>query len=140
MVPLPADLTRSQHRQRCQRGQRGESHRRRPPSPLSGSHRTYHPPDQYDRQSTVGHGRSRSGLRPSSALGLERQPDVAVGPPRAAEDAPVVDEDDQAVLAPVQAPVPPLAAARTMPQRMSKLEEDVHEIHGALAIDKLQLT
>ncbi|GJW16922.1 hypothetical protein Tco_0024358 [Tanacetum coccineum] len=67
------------------------------------------------------------------ALGLERQPDVAVGPPRAAEDAPVVDEDDQAVLAPVQAPVPPLAAARTMPQRMSKLEEDVHEIHGALA-------
>ncbi|GKC79296.1 hypothetical protein Tco_1130070, partial [Tanacetum coccineum] len=28
---------------------------------------------------------------------------------------------------------PPPAAARTMPQRMAKLEEDVHEIHGALA-------
>ncbi|GJU19978.1 hypothetical protein Tco_1153320 [Tanacetum coccineum] len=53
------------------------------------------------------------------SLGLERQPDAAVGPPRAAKDASIVDEDDQAVLAPVQAPPPPLAAARTMPKRMS---------------------
>ncbi|GKE72072.1 hypothetical protein Tco_1534113 [Tanacetum coccineum] len=48
------------------------------------------------------------------ALGPERQPDAAAGVPRAAEDAPVVDEGDQAVLALVQAPTPPPAAARTM--------------------------
>ncbi|GKE55134.1 hypothetical protein Tco_1490290 [Tanacetum coccineum] len=35
--------------------------------------------------------------------------------------------------APVQAPPPSPAAARTMPQRMARLEEDVHEIRGALA-------
>ncbi|GKD11179.1 hypothetical protein Tco_1190864, partial [Tanacetum coccineum] len=37
--------------------------------------------------------------------------------------------------APVQAPPPPppTAAARTMPQRMDKLKEDVHEIRGALS-------
>ncbi|GKD11086.1 hypothetical protein Tco_1190771 [Tanacetum coccineum] len=67
------------------------------------------------------------------ALGPERQPDAAAGAPGAAEDAPVVDEGDQAVLAPIQAPPPPPAAARTMPQRMSRLEDDVHEIRGALA-------
>ncbi|GKC79090.1 hypothetical protein Tco_1129864 [Tanacetum coccineum] len=38
-----------------------------------------------------------------------------------------------AVLAPVQAPPqPPPAAARTLPQRMDRFEEDVHEIRGAL--------
>ncbi|GJU64935.1 hypothetical protein Tco_1246770 [Tanacetum coccineum] len=46
-----------------------------------------------------------------------------------AEDAPVVDKGDQAVLAPVQAPQQPPpsppAAARTMPQRLGRLEEDV---------------
>ncbi|GKD10015.1 hypothetical protein Tco_1189700, partial [Tanacetum coccineum] len=41
------------------------------------------------------------------ALGPERQPDAAAGTPRAAEDAPVVDE--------------------------ARLEEDVHEIRRALA-------
>ncbi|GKG04341.1 hypothetical protein Tco_0314728, partial [Tanacetum coccineum] len=60
------------------------------------------------------------------ALGPERQPDAAAG-------APVVDEGNQAVPAPVHAPPPPLAGARTMPQRMARLEEDVHEIRGALA-------
>nr|GEV10693.1 hypothetical protein [Tanacetum cinerariifolium] len=49
------------------------------------------------------------------ALGLERQPDVAAGTPGAAEDAPIVDQGDQAVLAPVQAPTPPPVASRTMP-------------------------
>ncbi|GKD71294.1 hypothetical protein Tco_1325384 [Tanacetum coccineum] len=67
------------------------------------------------------------------ALGPERQPDAAAGAPEDAEDAPVVDEGGQAVSAPVQAPPPPPAAARTMPQRMARLEEDVHDIHGALA-------
>ncbi|GKD08809.1 hypothetical protein Tco_1188494, partial [Tanacetum coccineum] len=31
------------------------------------------------------------------ALGPERQPDAAAGAPRLTQDAPVVDEDDQAV-------------------------------------------
>ncbi|GKE77585.1 hypothetical protein Tco_1543705, partial [Tanacetum coccineum] len=66
-------------------------------------------------------------------LGLERQPDVAAGTPETAEDALVVDEGGQAVLAPVQAPPPPPTAARTIPQRMARLEENVHEIRGALA-------
>ncbi|GJS89419.1 hypothetical protein Tco_0772055 [Tanacetum coccineum] len=53
------------------------------------------------------------------AIGPERQPDVAASAATIAEDAPVVDKGDQAVLAPVQAPQqpppPPPAAARTMP-------------------------
>ncbi|GJY41329.1 hypothetical protein Tco_0428599 [Tanacetum coccineum] len=67
------------------------------------------------------------------ALGPKRQPDAMAGAPGSAEDAPVVDEGDQAVSAPIQAPPPPPATARTMPQRMDKLEEDVHKIRGALA-------
>ncbi|GKC50245.1 hypothetical protein Tco_1072990 [Tanacetum coccineum] len=59
----------------------------------------------------------------SVALGPERQHDAAASVPGAAEDAPVVDEGDQAVPAPVQAPQqppppPPPAAGRTMPQRL----------------------
>ncbi|GKG40585.1 hypothetical protein Tco_0467362, partial [Tanacetum coccineum] len=50
------------------------------------------------------------------SLGLERQPDAAVGTPEAAEDAPVDDEGGQAVPTQVQAPQPPPPiAARTMP-------------------------
>ncbi|GKE67295.1 hypothetical protein Tco_1521456 [Tanacetum coccineum] len=43
-----------------------------------------------------------------------------------------VDEDAQAVPAPVQAPQPPSAAAlaKTMTQRLSRLEEEVHSLHG----------
>ncbi|GKB13729.1 hypothetical protein Tco_0847652 [Tanacetum coccineum] len=67
------------------------------------------------------------------ALGPERQPDAAAGALGAVEDAPAVDEGDRAILAAVQAPPPPLATARTMPQRMARLEEDMHEIHEALA-------
>ncbi|GJW88344.1 hypothetical protein Tco_0163684 [Tanacetum coccineum] len=63
------------------------------------------------------------------AMGLERQPDAAASAPAVAEDAPAIDEGDQAVLAPVQAPQqpppPPLAAARIVPQRLGRLEEDV---------------
>ncbi|GKE90298.1 hypothetical protein Tco_1567773, partial [Tanacetum coccineum] len=68
------------------------------------------------------------------ALGPERQQVVGIGTPKAAEDAPVVDEGAPAVPAPAQAPQPPPAAglARNMPQRMARLEEDVHEIRGAL--------
>ncbi|GJX14270.1 hypothetical protein Tco_0206028, partial [Tanacetum coccineum] len=66
------------------------------------------------------------------ALGPESQPNAAVGAPGAVEDDLVVDEGDQAVPAPIRAPPPPPAVARTMPQRMARLEEDMHEIRGAL--------
>ncbi|GJT11539.1 hypothetical protein Tco_0858581 [Tanacetum coccineum] len=66
------------------------------------------------------------------AMGPERLPDAAVGAPEVAQDAPIVDEGGQADLAPVQAPPPPPAPTRTMPQRMARLEEDVHEIREAL--------
>ncbi|GKA96418.1 hypothetical protein Tco_0818513 [Tanacetum coccineum] len=76
------------------------------------------------------------GLTAWVAMRPERQPDAAAGAPADAEDAPIVDEGDQAVLAPVQAPQQPpppsSAPARTMPQRMDRLEEDVQEIRGAL--------
>ncbi|GKG62747.1 hypothetical protein Tco_0636478, partial [Tanacetum coccineum] len=66
----------------------------------------------------------------------ERQPDAAAGAPADTKDVPIVDVGGQADPAPVQAPQqppsPPLALARTMPQRMARLEEDVHEIRGAL--------
>ncbi|GJR64735.1 hypothetical protein Tco_0010800 [Tanacetum coccineum] len=70
------------------------------------------------------------------ALGPKRLPNAAAGAPRVGQDAPIVDEGVQADLAPVQAPQqpppPPPATARTMPQRMARLEEDVHKIRGAL--------
>ncbi|GKD16563.1 hypothetical protein Tco_1205721, partial [Tanacetum coccineum] len=47
------------------------------------------------------------------AMGRERQPDAAAGTPVGAEDAPAVDEGDQAISAPI-------------------LEEDVYEIRRAL--------
>ncbi|GJT09896.1 hypothetical protein Tco_0856938 [Tanacetum coccineum] len=63
------------------------------------------------------------------AMGLESQPDATAGVPVVDEDAPAADEGDQAVLTPVQAPQqpppPPPAAARTMPQRLGRLEEEV---------------
>nr|GEZ42230.1 reverse transcriptase domain-containing protein [Tanacetum cinerariifolium] len=66
------------------------------------------------------------------ASGLERQPDVAAGALRAAEDAPAVNEGDQAIQELMHAPQSP-PVARTMPQRMARLEEDTHEICGTLA-------
>ncbi|GJY30696.1 hypothetical protein Tco_0414191 [Tanacetum coccineum] len=69
------------------------------------------------------------------ALRPERQPNAAAGVPGAAEDALAVDEGDQAILAPVQAPQqppppPPPAAGRTMPQRLGRLEEEVQGLAG----------
>ncbi|GKE52033.1 hypothetical protein Tco_1487189 [Tanacetum coccineum] len=58
----------------------------------------------------------------------ERKPDVAAGALKAAEDAPIADEDTLAVPAPVQAPQPPPpppAAGRTMPQRLGRLKEEM---------------
>ncbi|GKB22949.1 hypothetical protein Tco_0862350, partial [Tanacetum coccineum] len=63
------------------------------------------------------------------ASGPERQHVAVAGAPTVAEDAPAVDEGDQAVPAPMQAPQqpppPPLDAARTMPQRLGRPEEEV---------------
>ncbi|GKD79837.1 hypothetical protein Tco_1342458, partial [Tanacetum coccineum] len=85
------------------------------------------------------------------AMGPERQPDAAAGAPAVIEDALAIDEGDQAVLAPVQAlavnegdqavlapvqaprqppPPPPPAAARTMPQRLGRLEEELMDASG----------
>ncbi|GJW90379.1 hypothetical protein Tco_0167932 [Tanacetum coccineum] len=63
-------------------------------------------------------------------MGPERLPNATTGAP--AKDAPAIDEEDQAILAPVQAPQqlppPPLAAARSIPQRFGRLEEDVQRL------------
>nr|GEV14660.1 hypothetical protein [Tanacetum cinerariifolium] len=68
------------------------------------------------------------------APGPEKKPDAAAGAPGDAEDAHVADEDALAVPALVQAPQPPTppTGAKSMAQRMARLEEDVHEIRGAL--------
>ncbi|GJT55147.1 hypothetical protein Tco_0990201 [Tanacetum coccineum] len=70
------------------------------------------------------------------AMGLERQPVAAAGALAVAEDAPIIYEGGQADPAPEQAPhqppSPPPADARTMPQRMARLEEVVHEIRRGL--------
>ncbi|GKB97000.1 hypothetical protein Tco_0983137 [Tanacetum coccineum] len=64
----------------------------------------------------------------------ERQPDVAAGTLEAAKGTPNVDEGAQAVLAPVQAPQPPAAVqGRIMPQRLARLEEEVHGLRGSMA-------
>ncbi|GKG17372.1 hypothetical protein Tco_0362329, partial [Tanacetum coccineum] len=52
---------------------------------------------------------------------------AAAGVPEVAEGAPAVDEG---VPAPVLAPQPPPASARTIVQRLSVLEEEVHSLHG----------
>ncbi|GKD55177.1 hypothetical protein Tco_1288564 [Tanacetum coccineum] len=69
------------------------------------------------------------------APGPEKQPNVVASAPEAAKDAHVDDEGAAGVPAPVQAPQlpPPVAGpARTKAQRFSRVEEDVHEIRGAL--------
>ncbi|GJX08585.1 hypothetical protein Tco_0196517 [Tanacetum coccineum] len=76
------------------------------------------------------------------ALGSERQPDVVAGAPKASKDAPVADEGALAVPAPMQAPQPPPRAAgpaQTMAQRLSRVEEDVNEIRGALGEQRVIL-
>ncbi|GKD87633.1 hypothetical protein Tco_1358787 [Tanacetum coccineum] len=67
--------------------------------------------------------------------GLERYLDATASAPGAFEDAPIADEGALAVPTPVQAPQPPppiAGPARTIAQRLARVEEDVHEIHGAL--------
>ncbi|GKD02402.1 hypothetical protein Tco_1177376 [Tanacetum coccineum] len=59
---------------------------------------------------------------------LKTKEAVAAGAPKAAKDAPVVDKDAPTNPTPMQAPHPPHAAPRTMPQRIVRLEEEVHEL------------
>ncbi|GKE07415.1 hypothetical protein Tco_1399433 [Tanacetum coccineum] len=66
-------------------------------------------------------------------IDMAELPDAAAGTPGVSQDAPVVDEGGQVDPTPVQAPPPPPASAKTMPQRMARLEDDVYEIHGELA-------
>ncbi|GKA67359.1 hypothetical protein Tco_0767167 [Tanacetum coccineum] len=65
-----------------------------------------------------------------SVIDMAKQPDAMAGALEAAEDASIDDEGGQAVLAPVQAPqpLPPLVAARTMPQRLGRLEEEMQRL------------
>ncbi|GJW30176.1 hypothetical protein Tco_0047051 [Tanacetum coccineum] len=69
-------------------------------------------------------------------IDMAELPDAVAGAPADVEDASIIDEGGQADPAPVQAPQqpspPPPAPARTMPQSMARLEEDVPKIHGAL--------
>ncbi|GJY90544.1 hypothetical protein Tco_0505740 [Tanacetum coccineum] len=65
------------------------------------------------------------------APGLERQPDAAAGAPRAAKDAPAVDECSQADPTPMQVPQPQPPAPRTMPQRIPA-EEEVQELRRSI--------
>nr|GEY53380.1 hypothetical protein [Tanacetum cinerariifolium] len=63
-----------------------------------------------------------SGKKHGAIFG-ERQLDATIGAPKAIEDAPVANEGDPAVLAPVQAPQPPPPAAgttQTMAQRLAR--------------------
>ncbi|GJV80541.1 hypothetical protein Tco_1516411 [Tanacetum coccineum] len=54
------------------------------------------------------------------------------GAPRVAEDASAVDEGAQADPVLVQAPQPPPPAPKTMPQRISRLDEEVHELRRSI--------
>ncbi|GKB80221.1 hypothetical protein Tco_0947116 [Tanacetum coccineum] len=64
------------------------------------------------------------------APGPERQPIVLVGALEVTKGALDVDEGAQAVPRLVQAPQPPPAMNKTMTQRLSRLEEEVHNLRG----------
>ncbi|GJW90626.1 retrovirus-related pol polyprotein from transposon opus [Tanacetum coccineum] len=72
--------------------------------------------------------------------GLERQPNAATGSPDVAEGALYITEGGQAVPAPVQAPQPPPVAgpARSLPQRVARLEEGVYGMREALGEQREQ--
>nr|GFD33694.1 hypothetical protein [Tanacetum cinerariifolium] len=57
----------------------------------------------------------------------EKQPDATAGALKAAKDA-LFDKCALADPAPMQAPQPPYVARRTMPQRIARLEQEVHEL------------
>ncbi|GJR26437.1 hypothetical protein Tco_1102669 [Tanacetum coccineum] len=67
---------------------------------------------------------SDEGLRGLLPSGSSEAADDWAYTPKAARDAPAVDEGALANPAPMQAPQPPRAIPRTMPQRISRLEEE----------------
>ncbi|GJY80479.1 hypothetical protein Tco_0493230 [Tanacetum coccineum] len=73
-------------------------------------------------------------VRKLPVIDMTELPDVAAGAPNIAKGALSVDEGGQVVPKPAQAPQPPPAAgpARTMAQILARVEEEVHEIRGAL--------
>ncbi|GKA88449.1 hypothetical protein Tco_0810213, partial [Tanacetum coccineum] len=58
--------------------------------------------------------------------------EILVGLTVIAPELLIIDMGELADPAPVQAPPQPPAPTRTMPRRKARLEEDVHEMHGAL--------
>ncbi|GKC73983.1 hypothetical protein Tco_1119866 [Tanacetum coccineum] len=68
------------------------------------------------------------------ASGPKRQPVAAAEAPKGVEGAPVVDEGVQAISAPLHVPQPPPVAAptRTIPQRMTRLGEEVYRLRESL--------
>ncbi|GJR02740.1 hypothetical protein Tco_0525724 [Tanacetum coccineum] len=64
------------------------------------------------------------------APGPERQQVTTAGAPEGVEGAHAIDEGVQAILAPVQAPQPPPAATRSIPQRIMRLEEELMDASG----------
>ncbi|GKB15621.1 hypothetical protein Tco_0849544 [Tanacetum coccineum] len=68
------------------------------------------------------------------APGPERQPNATAGALKVVGGAPIVDEGASAVPTSVQAFQPPPAArpSRTLPQRVARLEEEVHGMREAL--------
>ncbi|GJV98100.1 RNA-binding protein 39 isoform X2 [Tanacetum coccineum] len=68
-----------------------------------------------------------------SVIDMAELPDAATGAHGVAQDAPVINEGDQADPAPVHAPPPPPVVSRSMPHRMARLEENIHKIRGTLA-------
>nr|GFA12248.1 hypothetical protein [Tanacetum cinerariifolium] len=62
-------------------------------------------------------------------IDMKMQQVAAAGAPEAAKDASVIDKGSQADPAPAQAPQPPTpppATSKTMPQRLGRLEEEMH--------------
>ncbi|GJT61511.1 hypothetical protein Tco_1005044 [Tanacetum coccineum] len=68
------------------------------------------------------------------AMGTEWHMECRASTLEVVEGAPDVDEGAQAFLAPIQAPqpAPATASTRTMAQRLSRLEEEVHNLHGVM--------
>nr|GEW15923.1 hypothetical protein [Tanacetum cinerariifolium] len=74
---------------------------------------------------------SDQGLRGLSVV-TQRQSDAAAGTLGAVEDAHVVDEGAQADPAPMQVPQLPPPTPKTMPQRITRLEEEVQELRQSI--------
>ncbi|GJY31920.1 hypothetical protein Tco_0415415 [Tanacetum coccineum] len=64
-------------------------------------------------------------------IDMERQPNAVAGVHAVAEDAPIVDEGGQVIRTHLRTTTT-TSLDRDLPQRMARLEEDVHKIRGVL--------